>query len=147
MRSWEIIQLDRSVAENRARDLLELIREFPVMRWSRDNLLRELPGKWDVSLAALRDDGTICGLSVNSLKDDSLYIHLLLVARSVRGEGVGTALIARCRDLARRHDQVRCLRLRTTVAWTEVLKFYQRNGFVVATEESESGQYIMEMVI
>lgn len=138
---------DRTLAEARMSEFLEIVRQFPAMNWTRDNLLMELPGKWEVSIAALQEVGALCGFSVNSLREDSLYIHLLLVPESLRGQGIGAALLARACELANGYPYVRCIRLRTTISWTDTLRFYERNGFQVREELLETQQYVMELPV
>ena len=135
------------LAEERMPEFLEILGQFPVMNWTSDNLLMELPSKWDVSLAALHRSGDLCGFSINSLRENSLYIHLLLVSESLRSQGIGAALLARACELAAEYSHVMCIRLRTTISWTDTLKFYERNGFFVREEMPETQQYVMELPV
>lgn len=139
--------LDRRLAEARMAEFLEIVRQFPAMNWTRDNLLMELPSKWDVSIAALHELGPVCGFSVNSLREQSLYVHLLLVPKSLRGQGIGAAMLARARELATNYPHINCIQLRTTISWTDALRFYQKRGFFVREELIETQQYLMELPV
>ncbi len=144
---YTVRTLDRALAEARAADFLTVLRQFPEMKWTRDNLLVELPGKWEVSLVVCDEADTVCGYAVNSLRGDSLYIHLLVVAESQRGQGLGTQLLARALELAGERPGVRCLRLRATIDWTDTLKFYERVGFVVRDELPETRECVLELPV
>ena len=146
-RGMIVRHFDLAMAEARMDECLEIVRQFHPMSWTRENVLIELPGKWDVSLAAIKEDGALCGFSVNSLREESLYIHLLVVHELFRGRGVGSALLARASELATERAGVRCLRLKTTVDWVDTMRFYLRHGFVVRDKLPETQQYVLELPV
>lgn len=145
--AFVIKRISREFTESRSLEFLEISKQVPGLCWTEQNLLMELPDKWVVSLVAIDNDGLISGYSINSIRDDSLYVHLLVVKGALRGEGIGSALLMHARDIARSHLVVHCIRLVTTISWTGAVSFYLRNGFSVKCELSETNQYILELAI
>lgn len=144
MNGGTIRQLDRPFAERRAEDLLNLISEFPDVHWTLDSLLLELPGKWDVSRVVEDEGYEIRALAVNSLKDESLYIHLFLVAPSYRRRGVGRDLVENLAEVGRATPAVSRLRLRTSMDWPAAWRFYQQSGFRVEQYFEAAREYLLE---
>ncbi|HEX7137807.1 MAG TPA: GNAT family N-acetyltransferase [Vicinamibacterales bacterium] len=101
---------DRAWVERSLPALEERFAELPEVPWTREQILREVPRKWELSLVALRSGMVeppttfskydILGFSFNSLRNGRLYIHAFFVAPEERRRGLGAALLGRLRARA-----------------------------------------------
>ena len=60
--------------------------------WNIDNLLNDLPLKWDLSQLALVDNNVV-GYLIASLKDNAVYLNKIVVDKSQRNFGIGKKLL------------------------------------------------------
>src|SRR5437867_490498 len=67
----------------RLEEIHELFESFPELPWNREQILRDLPGKWETTLLVLRGN-TIVAFSINSIKERRLFIHALFVSAEYR---------------------------------------------------------------
>lgn len=95
------------------------------------------PQPMDDDYAALVDAGEVwvsdgpialAGVLVIVIAGDHLLVHNIAVSESVRGTGLGAALLGFAEDYARDHGLAE-VRLFTNVAMTENLAYYPRLGY------------------
>lgn len=79
---------------------------------------------------------------------DSIYLHTFAVRRDRAGQGIGSAVIDRVADMARQRGLAK-LRLDCFLANTNLISFYQRNGFTPVGTVTVSGRMmgLMERAI
>ncbi len=129
---WRITCLTRDIAVQSVRELLALFNDFPELEWTRDNLLHELPMKWELSLIAFDDQDQPIGLIICSRKKTAVYVHLMLVSTVHRRSGVGSELLMQVVDRAIHSHKAfgpTSVQLQTNTTWTAAIEFYRRNGF------------------
>jgi len=131
---------DRAWVDHSLPSLEERFAELHEVPWTREQILREVPGKWEHSLVALRagvvespatlskDD--ILGFSFNSLREGRLYIHAFFVAPEERRRGLGAALLGHVRARAVELG-IAELRLRVDFENRSGLRWWLGRGFQV----------------
>lgn len=95
--------------------------------WTAENLLRELPEKWRLSLIAM-EHGTPAAYAVISRKPQSVHLHHLIVGPGHRGGGLGGRLLRRWLDAARA-EGVSLATLKVHDSNARALDFYRAHGF------------------
>jgi GNAT superfamily N-acetyltransferase len=96
-------------------------------RWGAEEFLRDLPGKWTFSAAALLA-GKVQGFWIASVKGDVVHSHRGCVSLVWRGRGVGRALVEFVREAARR-DHKTMLTLSLPVTNESSIRLHERLGF------------------
>ncbi len=123
--TYEVLWRDRAVRDGAA--LVGLGRDLAWENWTIENLLIDLPSKWELSFVAVSSAGPV-GYGVASRKPDAVHLHHLIVGPAWRGSGVGRELLRRvtagalavgARDVSLKvhRDNVRAI------------AFYERLGF------------------
>ncbi len=99
--------LERSFVVDRWHDLAQLdqpaVSAGKLEPWDRDNYLRDVPGKWALSVVSLSDDSRVVGyrfVSLASPVPDCAHSHRLSVAVDHRRRGVASELDRAVRDRA-----------------------------------------------
>ena len=124
--------LDRRRAEELADDLLAMSSDSTWDDWTRENLLSDREGKWELSLAS---DGTVpVGWAIASRTELGVHLHHVVVASGHRSRGVGAALVRRLLDTA----APGVLTLKVHPENPRAAAFYERLGLVEG-EPSPSG--------
>ncbi len=125
----KIINLTKDYAIERADEILALEnnwKEIGDEPWSIDNLLFELPMKWELSHVAIYE-GKIIGYQIGSLREGNAFLNKILVDKSKRGLGIGRKLLLaffeRC--IEKKLDRIR-FRVRTD---NPAVKFYDKLKF------------------
>jgi ribosomal protein S18 acetylase RimI-like enzyme len=120
-------QLTRDAAQKHGQSLLSLAQDIEWEYWTLENLLAELPRKWELSLIALRD-GVPVGYAIISRKPQSFHLHHLIVGQSERGSGLGARLLQRMLDDASKAGAEQ-FTLKVLKSNTRAIEFYLRHGF------------------
>jgi ribosomal protein S18 acetylase RimI-like enzyme len=136
-----LVALDRSTAEERLDQLEERFRQFPDLQWTREQILADRPGKWELSVLAVDGDG-VAGFSINSRRDGHLYVHVLFVGREHRRTGLGRRLVEHLVEGARRAG-LAGIDLRAAFDNTAALGFYLTCGFEIAAVEVDERQFVL----
>ena len=127
-------------------NILTEVRGFRYISWEVENYLKELPGKWNYSLAATIEQ-TICGFSVNSDKSGLLYVHFFYVFKNYRKIGIGKYLLIACENICR-EENIRAIQLKCHKNNSNAKRFYERNGFdIIGIDEKKDNYYIMRKQI
>src|SRR5687767_5653447 len=91
--SQKLEPLTRDVAEANADALLSLSADMTWESWTRENLLLDLPEKWQRSRVVFEDSSPIA-YAITSRKAKSVHCHHLVVGPSHRGLGLGDKLLS-----------------------------------------------------
>jgi len=91
----KIISLTQAYALEKAEEILALENNWTEIgdeSWNIDNLIYELPMKWELSHVALYD-GKMVGYQIGSLRDNGVFLNKIVVSREIRGKGIGKKLL------------------------------------------------------
>ena len=61
-------------------------------RWDLNNLMYELPMKWELSFIALYEEKVV-GYQIGSLRDGNAFLNKIVVDNNIRGLGIGRNLL------------------------------------------------------
>ena len=126
--------LDRELTHDVLADLHRLAADQSWLKWSDDSYLFELPEKWHLSRLARGPDGNILGYALCSRKDDSLWLHRLVVSPHHRGQGIGQKIVDELEKVAVKNS-LNAVSLKTPEDNNGALRFYHRLGFSVGPSE------------
>jgi len=146
---------DRTWVECSLVALLERFDQFHEVPWTAQQILRDMPGKWEYSLVALSmkrsSDGMrsgavapathatdILAFSFNSVRENCLYVHAFFVAPEIRREGFGRELLAYLSARAATQGFVR-IALRADIENPRALAWWLRQGFEIDGCDGERG--------
>jgi len=130
-------QLSREFASAHASELLGLSADMQWESWTAENLLRDLPEKWQRSRVIRREQSPI-GYAILSRKPQSVHVHHLIVGPNHRGAGLGDALLQDAMHQSR--DAKLPLTLKVHESNNQAIEFYRRYG--LAMGERQSNGYI-----
>ncbi len=91
----KIIPLTKEYAIDNSDNILKLERnwiEIGDIPWNLENLLYDLPMKWDLSYVS-KFNNQFIGYQIASKQRDNVFLHKIIVDQSVRGIGVGKKLL------------------------------------------------------
>jgi N,N'-diacetyllegionaminate synthase len=129
----KFIQLSRSFIETNSNELLALLSGWSYLNWTKENLLYELPNKWELSYAFYIND-ELAGFFIGSTKiEGTFYMHLLYVGDTHRRKLIGNYLFNQIKRLAKKH-QLHKIEFRCPESNISALKFYQREGCEIITK-------------
>ena len=119
-------------------DFLGIAADVPGEYWSRENLLMDLPEKWNLSFAVWMDNRPVAYAILSKKEADRAHLHHLMVVAEQRNLGVGSAMLTEMEQRVRRLD---CARLTLKVGFLNVdaQRFYLRHGFY---QQSRDGDYV-----
>lgn len=130
----EIIPLTREHAIEKADEILELEKNWTEIgdeAWNYNNLLYELPLKWELSHVASYL-GKIVGYQIGSLREGNAFLNKIVVDNEKRGLGIGRkllrAFLEKCTE--KNLERIR-FRVRTdnpAVEFYDKLKFTKLDG-------------------
>lgn len=106
--------------------------------WDRENYLYDLPGKWDLSFY-IKNNQQIIGYCINSLKDNCVWIHHLIVHNEFRYKGIGKIILLELQKRIIEKNLFRDIGLKVGVDNAVAQAFYKKNGFTTA---ANNGEYI-----
>ncbi len=125
----EIIPLTKDYTIARADEILALEHNWKEIGddvWTIDNLLYELPMKWELSHAALYE-GRIAGYQIGSLRQGNAFLNKIVVDKETRGLGVGKKLL---RSFLEKCSEKNLKRVRFRVRTDNpAISFYDKLGF------------------
>jgi len=129
MGNIKILELSKESALAKANELLLLEHNWKEIgddAWTTENLIYELPLKWKLSHVAILD-GKIVGYQIGSLRDGKAFLNKIVVDKSVRGNKIGTKLLAAFLKKCGMEDIKRTIfRVRTD---NSAYEFYDKLGF------------------
>jgi ribosomal protein S18 acetylase RimI-like enzyme len=126
---------DRTGVHEALDAVLARFAEFVEVPWTREQVLAELPGKWEVSALAWRGESLV-GMAFNSVREGELYVHAFFTAPSARRRGLGAQLMTALTERARGRG-IGGVRLKVDQANTRAIRFYLAQGFHVAGADPE----------
>ncbi len=91
----QIISLTEEYAEKNADKILALEHNWKEIGddpWNINNLMYQLPNKWELSHAALLG-GQIIGYQIGSLRDGKAFLNKIIIDREIRKTGAGKKLL------------------------------------------------------
>jgi ribosomal protein S18 acetylase RimI-like enzyme len=132
--------LTYDVAKRGGEALLGLGSDNPWEYWTVENLLLDLPFKWELSMIALLDD-TFVGYAIASDKGQLIHLHHLIVGARWRRMGFGRELL-RCVALNAFQIPATEMSLKVYKDNIQAVHFYERYGFEIAHDE---GRDLLEM--
>jgi len=105
-----------------------------VSNWTEENFLRELPGKWNLSLSIWCQ--VPIAYCIMSLQEKAIHIHQFMVDKDYRQLGIGSKLMVAAKGVAAGR-----LTLKVSPENSRAIQFYMIHGF--ATESKQGGYLIM----
>jgi ribosomal protein S18 acetylase RimI-like enzyme len=103
-----------------------------VSDWNADNLLFELPRKWDLSFTVATNK--IIGYCILSTKwYENVHIHQFMVSKEMRGKEIGTAMM----NVAILRSGETPLTLKVDGENVDAIRFYGRFGFEIRHQEEK----------
>jgi len=133
-----IVLLTKGFALARAEEILALEHNWTEIGdepWNLDNLMSKLPGKWELSHVALKDEDII-GYQIGSLKDGGVFLNKIVVDQERRVNGTGRKLLKAflSKSLEKGIERIR-FKVRVDNA---AVKFYGKLGFIPEKEIDHS---------
>ena len=128
--------LTLDLATELAPKLLAMSEGLEWENWTAENLLRKLPGKWELSHVAF-DGETPAGYIIGSRRDGLLHIHHVIVSPGHRGGGIGRKLLQHAAKTAQESEGMDTVRLKVHRSNTGAIRLYQRLGFNITGETDE----------
>lgn len=132
--------LTREMAQVNTDALLALSNDMPWETWTAENLLRELPEKWQRSRVVYEGNVPIA-YAIISRKPHSMHVHHLIVGPKHRGLKIGDLLVSDAIQQARETNLPLTLKVHDSNAGA--IEFYHRHGF--APSERQANGYINMM--
>lgn len=121
----KFIQINREFMVQHAQEFLDILSGWKYVQWTKDNLLFELPKKWELSFAVYSDDKLI-GFCIGSNKiKSSYYLHLFFVSEHARGRQLGAKMFDHIQNIARKNNLTK-IEFRCPESNTSGLDFYAK---------------------
>ncbi|WP_309131137.1 WbqC family protein [Brevibacterium sp.] len=105
------------------------------MSWEDEAYAVDLPKKWELSRSA-EIDGEIVGYALCSAKEDTLWLHRLVVSPQHRGSGLGARLLREVELTGRAHGFLK-VGLKTPAFNESSYRFYRTQGYHEASSDTE----------
>ena len=136
-----IATLTRQLAADVGEILLSLNTDRERELWTMENLLLDLPLKWEFSSYALIS-GLPVGYAIASLKEGAVHLHRIAVGENWRNKGIGQLLIC---DVASKAQKASLLwfTLKTYRSMSGVIEYYRRRGFEITNLNTAKNDVIM----
>lgn len=119
--------------------LLSIGADVPGEYWERENFLRDLPGKWQLSFAGWSGTQPVAYAILSRKSEAQIHLHHLIVGKNWRGRGLGRRMVDeifhRCRTAGAEK-----LTLKVHARNERAKSFYVRSGF---REERSEGEYLL----
>ena len=112
-----------------AQDFLGIAADVAGEYWRDQHFLMDLPDKWRLSFAVWTNDGRPVAYAILSRKGPCrVHLHHFMVAKSLRGQGIGGSMFE---EIERRARAAGCRRLSVKVAPdnARARRFYEGRGF------------------
>ncbi len=120
---------------------LGIAADVPGEYWTIEHFLRDLPGKWDLSIAAWSDAKPVAYAIVSRKAPGLAHIHHFMVSGVFRGQGLGTRMAQEIEARALRGGCDR-IGLKVAVDNAGARRFYERLGY--ARTAKEGGYFTYE---
>ena len=140
-RKSSISWLSKEQTTERLPEILSLFEETPELPWTKKEIMMDVPQKWLVS-AALFEEHVLRAVSFNSVQDNFLYIHAIVVDKNHRRKGVGNVLLRQLQIRAR--TDFEGIRLRVHDTNVGARKWYEQQGFQEVAQEADEEQSVLE---
>lgn len=91
----QIVPLTKQIALHQAESILKLEHNWTEIGdepWKLENLMYELPGKWELSHIAL-NHGSVLGYQIGSVRDGCAFLNKIIVDREKRVKSAGRGLL------------------------------------------------------
>jgi UDP-glucose 4-epimerase len=136
----KLVPVHEAFLRERLHEFVALDRQvFGDGAWGEENFLREVPGKFVHSVAALSGTGVAGYLIASRAADSSIHVHRLATAPAVRRGGLGRALLAHLDATCRDNGASRItLEFASSLG---VLPFYEAAGYS-RLNENQIGAYL-----
>ena len=131
-------QLDKQTCNKHLVTLLDV--HSDVADWTDENLLLDLPEKWDLSIVGYCGK-PICYAIQSTKWNNRVHIHHFMVHRDYRNQGVGARLLARVKERAFTRKNLLSLNVARTNH--RAMTFYERQGFSLDKYEDQQYWFIM----
>ncbi|MDI9634867.1 WbqC family protein [Kamptonema cortianum] len=136
----QIYKLNKQHAEKYAEKFISFSEDQAWETWTSENLLRDVPKKWEWSLCA-SISGLPVGYMIVSEKEDSIHIHHIAIKKDYRRHGIGYLLIRRLEHEILSLQSKLPLTLKVFSKNEEAKTFY-RGMFFKEVLETENLEYI-----
>ena len=122
--------------------ILDLFSNFDELRWTEDQILINLPSKWEVSIGVF-DNNQLVAFSFNSVKTDILYIHALFISEEYRSTGLSHKMMTEMNSIMKSLN-LNKIGLKVGFRNTQALRFYLSEGFEIIDIGSPDDRLLME---
>ncbi len=147
MANIDVFTLTKSLCAAHAEMFLSFSADQEWERWNSDNLLLELPGKWEWSLMAVEGDRPLAYL-IASRKEHSIHIHHFIVSPECRRRGVGFKLAGKLEQMvAAVIGKSFLVTLKVHRDNREAINFYRQLGYGTTQQELVGDYLSMEKQI
>ena len=133
-------RLDKEVCKKHLRALLNI--HSDVSAWTDQNLLLDLPGKWELSIVGYYVE-PICYAILSTKWNDRVHIHHFMVHRDYRGRGIGAKLLTQAKERAFTCRGLLSLNVMKTNH--RAIMFYKRHGFGLDKDEEQQVWLVLRM--
>ena len=129
--TWDIRPLPREEIAARIDDFVAVAKDVPREYWTQEHFLRELPQKWQLSLAAWLGNRPVGYAILSRRTRQRAHLHHFMVAGDLRRQGLGEALLnaAICNCTRLGYAEIS---LKVAIASEGAQRFYRRHGFAVS---------------
>lgn len=131
----QIRTLTLDLATQLAPELVAMGADTEWDNWTPDNLLRALPGKFELSQAAF-DGQAPAGYLVASRRDGLLHVHHVIVSPSHRSRGIGRKLLQQAARQAR-IGGLETIRLKVHRSNAGAIRLYEQLQFRISDASEE----------
>ena len=128
--------LTLELATQLAPELVAMGADMEWETWTPENLLSDLPGKFELSQVAF-DGETPAGYLIASLRDNLVHIHHIVISPAHRGQGIGSRLLRTAARLARDRYGLDTARLKVHRTNPRAISLYERLGFQLVSQTGE----------
>jgi len=104
--------------------------------WNYENFIYELPGKWEMSFY-LEVNDVIIGYCINSIKQNCVWLHHIIISKKYRGIGIGNIMLDELIRRTMEKTQFRRIGLKVGVDNQPAQGFYNKAGFEIEKTEKE----------
>jgi ribosomal protein S18 acetylase RimI-like enzyme len=134
--------LEREVLESRITEFVRILSGEPHEYWEEDHFRKDLPGKFDLSIVAMKGD-LIAGYIIASLKNEGPYIHKFMVHNDMRGKLLGEKMLQffESNALNKGYNSVTLTVIEENEA---AIRFYKRHDFIISgRKKATDGNYYL----
>ena len=134
--------IDREWTLENMGQVLTLFEQSTYLPWKEREILMEVPGKWEDSVALIQGE-KVLAISFNSIRDDRTYIHAIISHPLQRGEGYGS-LLMQFIQLAARKKARTGIQLCVSHDNPAAKHWYLQHGFKVVRNDPAQNQEVLQ---